>query len=73
MSGTLDAFLPPMMVNKKPSMIHVVEERCANPRCRKLLKNEIKYTLRKKGKEETYCQACAKAILRPEEEKEESI
>jgi len=56
--STLDAFLQP----------HHVEERCSNPKCRKILgAKEPKYTIRFKGKEgkeaPPYCRECARAIL----------
>jgi len=73
MSGTLDQFLPPSVVKPKTSQVFV-EERCANPKCRKILKiTDVKYTLKIKGKEATYCQACAKKILRPHENTEANL
>ena len=73
--STLDAFLPPQIVKPKQfdSGIHV-EERCSNPKCRKILgAKEPKYTLRFKGKEEPYCRECARAILpKPKPTKETS-
>lgn len=69
--GTLDAFFPPTVI-KKPDSGIFVEERCSNPYCRKILTvKEPKYTLRIKGKEAPYCMACAKKILRPQEEEQE--
>jgi len=62
---SLDRFLP----SSKPKQ---VEERCANPNCRKIIKG-IKYTLTVKGKEGIYCQPCAKQILRPFETSEENL
>lgn len=60
MSG-LDAFLG----TSKPKP----ENRCANPKCRKVLTTkDTTYTLTRKGKTETYCQPCAKLILKPQEE-----
>jgi hypothetical protein len=70
MSGTLDSFFSP---RAKPKQV-LAEERCSNPHCRKLLDaKESKYTLRIKGKEAVYCQACAKKILRPQEATEENL
>jgi len=67
MSQTLDKFLPPHTVKREP-------EKCSNPRCRKPLSpKEPKYTLRIKGKENAYCQTCAKAILKPQEKTEENL
>lgn len=73
--STLDAFLPPQLV--KPKQVDsgiYVEERCSNPKCRKILgAKEPKYTIRFKGKEAPYCRECAKAILpkpKPQETEE---
>jgi len=66
---TLDQFLSPS--ESKPRL---PEERCANPKCRKILKiTDIKYTLRVKGKEGVYCRTCAKEILRPLEDSEGNL
>lgn len=74
MSGTLDKFFPPSMAKPKQDPAVFVEERCANPKCRKILKiTDIKYTLKIKGKEATYCQPCAKKILHPQENTEVSL
>lgn len=74
---TLDQFLPPTVVKpRKDTGIDVVEEKCFNPRCRKKFSpKEPLYRLRLKGKENAYCQACAQAILRPQEkvEKREKV
>ena len=67
MSETLDRFF-----GAKPQQV-LVEERCSDPRCRKLLGKDPKYTLRFRGKEAVYCQACAKKILRPQEATEENL
>ena len=61
---SLDRFLP------KDSQHTAVEQRCANPNCRRVIRG-VKYTLTVKGKEDTYCQTCAKQILRPQEDVEE--
>lgn len=67
MSENLDRFFPPSVLKPKSSQVFT-EERCANPKCRKILKIiDVKYTLRIKGKEAVYCQHCAKTILRPQE------
>jgi hypothetical protein len=59
---SLDNFLP-----KQPPK--PVEQRCDNPKCRKVLGiNVVKYELERKGKKQTLCQTCAKALLRPQEE-----
>ena len=47
-------------------------QRCANPKCRRIIK-DVKYTLIIKGKENVYCQACAKQILSPQEDVKEAI
>jgi len=74
MSGSLDQFFPPTVVKPKQDSQLFVEERCANPKCRKILKIlAIKYTLTIKGKTGTYCQACAKKILRPQENTEQNL
>jgi hypothetical protein len=66
--STLDSFLPPSVVKPKKDTGIYVEEKCSNPRCcKKIPFAEPKYTLRVKGKENVYCQACAKTILRPQE------
>jgi len=70
--GTLDLWLPPEIVKPKQDTGIFVEERCSNPRCRKILGvKEPKYVLRIRGKEAPYCRACAKVILRPQEQTEE--
>jgi hypothetical protein len=72
--GTLDQFFPPSEVKPKQDLGVFVEERCANPKCRKVLRvTDIKYTLRIKGKEAVYCQPCAKQILRPQESAEDNL
>lgn len=59
---SLDTFLPKQA--PKP-----VEQRCDNPKCRRILgPSVVKYELTRNGKKTTYCQPCAKAILRPQEE-----
>jgi hypothetical protein len=63
---SLDRFL------EKNSQHAGVEERCSNPKCRRVLK-DIKYTLTVRGKEGVYCQLCAKQILRPQENTEENL
>jgi len=74
MSETLDRFLPPSKVKPNQRSEIFVEERGANPKCRKILKiTDVKYTLRIKGKKEPYCQNCAKKILRPQENREENV
>lgn len=74
MNGTLDKFLPPSMAKPKQDTGVFVEERCANPKCRKILKiTDIKYTLAVKGEKKTYCQICAKKILRPHENTEQDL
>jgi hypothetical protein len=67
MSGTLDSFF-----GAKPKQV-LVEERCSNSRCRKLLGKGPKYTLTIKGEEKLYCQTCAKKILRPQENTEGNL
>ena len=73
--STLDAFLPPQLVkpNQRDSGIYV-EERCSNPKCRKILgAKEPKYEIRVKGKVTPYCRECARAILpKPKKTEEES-
>jgi len=70
MSETLDKFLPFATKPREP----IITEKCSNPRCQKTLSpKEPKYVLKIKGKENTYCQTCAKAILRPQEKSEESL
>lgn len=64
---SLDRFLPP-----NNNQHTAVERRCANPRYRKVIKG-INYTLKVKGKEDIYCQSCAKQILRPFEASEENL
>lgn len=50
---------------KAPSPV----ERCENPACRKpLTPKVVKVELTRKGVRKVYCQACAKAILRPQEQ-----
>jgi len=69
---TLDKYFPPSTVKPKKDTGIDVEVKCSNPRCRKKLSaKEPIYTLRIKGKDSTYCQACAKAILRPQEKAED--
>jgi len=72
MGESLDRFLPPTAVKPKQDTGIFVEERCANPRCRKILKG-VKYHLTIKGITAPYCQECAKAKLRPQENSEESV
>lgn len=73
MSGTLDRFLSPSAVKPKTSQVYA-EERCANLKCRKILKKtDTKYRLIVKGKEAVYCQPCGKHILRPQENTEENL
>lgn len=67
---TLDNFFEPQVV-KKPESIYV-EENCAG--CgKKIPYDQPKYRLRIKGKENPYCQPCARILLpkRPEEKKED--
>ena len=65
---TLDQFLPPATVKPRHDTGIYVKDRCSNPKCNKQIPvTEPKYTLRIKGKEAVYCQACAKAILHPQE------
>lgn len=73
MSGTLDQFLPPTVVKSRPDSGIFVEERCSNPKCRKILgPTVIKYTLRVKGEKKPYCRECARAIMpKPKPETEE--
>jgi hypothetical protein len=74
MSETLDKFFPPTMTKPKQDPDVFAEQRCANRKCRKILKiTDIKYTLTVKGKVDTYCQDCAKKILRPQENTEQSV
>jgi len=74
MSETLDKFFPPTVVKAKQDSGVFVQERCSNPRCRKILgAKEAKYVLRIKGKEAPYCSACAKKILRPQENTETNL
>ena len=63
MSGSLDQFFGTLPQRRQTT---AQEERCANPQCRAILKG-IKYTIKRKGEEKTYCQTCAKKILRPQE------
>lgn len=62
----LDRYLP------KNSQHTIVEERCSNPKCRKVI-SDVKYTLTVKGKTGIYCQSCAKKVLSPRENNEEPI
>jgi len=62
----LDLFLP-STANQKP-----VEERCAGPGCRKIIRG-VKYALTIKGETKSYCAACAKRILRPQENSEADL
>lgn len=74
MSASLDRFLPPSAVKPKQDPAITIQDKCANPKCRrKIPLNEPKYTLRIKGKEAVYCQTCAKKILHPHENTEENI
>jgi len=69
---SLDKWLPQQPT--KPKEENSVGERCSNPKCQKpITPKEPKYMVRIKGKENTYCQACAKAILRPQEKVEENL
>jgi len=71
MSETLDRFLPPTVAKPKQNSGVFVQERCANPKCRRILKiTDVKYTLIVKGKKAVYCQPCAKKILQPQENTE---
>jgi len=71
---SLDNWLDPTVVKPKSDTGITVEERCSNPKCRKILKPPtIIYRLRIKGKIEPYCQECAKAKLRPQENSEENL
>jgi len=71
---SLDRFLPPTVVKPKQDPSIFVEERCSNPKCRKILSVKVpKYTLRSKGREQPYCPDCAKQILRPQENTEGNI
>lgn len=64
---SLDAFLPPSVVKpkSKPKQENlVVQERCSNPKCGKLIPlNEPTYTLRIKGVEKVFCADCAREKL----------
>jgi DNA-directed RNA polymerase subunit RPC12/RpoP len=61
-----------MAVKRKEDPAVSVEENCA--KCgRKISHVEPKYRLRIKGKEAPYCQGCAKKILKPQEQSEESV
>lgn len=72
--ASLDRFFPPSLTKPKQDPAIFVEERCADPACRKILKiRDIKYTLRIRGKEGVYCQECAKRILRPQERSEADL
>ena len=72
--GTLDQFFGPTVVKPNQKSEVYVEERCANPKCRKILKiPDIKYTITVKSKTGTYCQPCAKKILRPQENTEQNL
>jgi len=69
---SLDKWLPQQP--KQEAKPAVEGDKCSNPKCGKILSpKEPKYILRRKGKENTYCQACAKAILRPQEKVEEDL
>jgi len=71
---TLDQFLPPTTVKTKKDTGIDIEEKCSNPHCgKKLSPKDPIYTLRVRGKEGKYCPACAKAILRPQENTEENL
>ena len=74
--STLDQFLPPTVITPKAASKPTansgiyVEENC--DKCgHKILPTEPKYNLTIKGKKGVYHQACAKAILRPQEVAEE--
>jgi len=72
MSGSLDKFLP--IDKSKLDAGTLGEERCASPKCRKILKvTDIKYTITVKGEKKIYYQACAEEILRPQENTEENL
>jgi hypothetical protein len=61
---SLDLFLPPRVVKPKLDSEVFVEERCANPACRRVLKiTEPKYMVVVKGKMGVYCRDCARALL----------
>jgi len=65
---TLDKYFPPSTVKPKKDTGIDIEVKCSNPHCgKKISPKEPIYTLRIKGKDATYCQACAKTILRPKE------
>lgn len=69
-TSTLDQFLPPTPVKTRDTGIYV-KDRCSNPKCGKEIPfTEPKYTLKIKGKEAVYCQACAQAILYSQENNE---
>jgi len=69
MSKGLDAFFS---TGAKPKP--TVEERCANPRCRKIIKSPtMKFQITRKGETKTYCQQCYKAIMRPQEDSDANI
>jgi len=71
---SLDRFLPPTVAKPKQDSAVFIQERCANPKCRKILKvTDPKYTLRIKSKNAVYCSACAKKILHPQEDREENL
>ena len=38
-------------------------ERCSNPKCRKVLSKQAKYTLKVKGEELVFCRECARPHL----------
>ena len=67
MSGTLDKFFGASPLQQTTEK----EQRCCNPSCRKILKG-VKYTFTGKHAG-TYCQDCAKKILRPQETTEENL
>jgi len=74
MNETLDRFFPPTAVKPKQDSGVFVQERCSNPKCRKILGPKVaKYVIRIKGKEQPYCQDCAKKILRPQENTETNL
>jgi len=68
---TLDQFLPPTPAKQKDTGIDVVEEKCSNPKSHKKLSyKEPTYKITIDGDEKTYCQACAKKIMKPQEDAE---
>lgn len=71
---SLDKFLPPTLTKSKKDSGIFIQERCSNPKCRKILGSKVvKYTLRIKGEDKPYCSNCAKQIIRPQESTEADL